>query len=199
MAHLAERANAQHAPTVQGVTLASMHAAKGLEWDAVFVVGLVDGVVPIAQSQSRPEAVEEERRLLYVAVTRAREQLTLSWSLARNPGASGPGRAAASSTGIAPDPRRTRRGPRRPARSRRSCSRARRASCSSGCGRWRSQAAQAASVPAYVVFTDATLQAIAETRPGSIRELSALPGIGARKLDLYGADVLADRHRLKGA
>ena len=46
-------------------------------------------------------------------------------------------------------------------------------------------------MPAYVVFTDATLQAIAETRPGSIRELAALPGIGARKLDLYGEDVLA--------
>src|SRR3712207_8714220 len=63
-----------------------MHAAKGLEWDAVFVVGLVDGVLPISQSLSRPDAVEEERRLLYVAVTRAREQLTLSWALARNPG-----------------------------------------------------------------------------------------------------------------
>src|SRR6059058_4763216 len=86
VAHLAERADAQHARTVQGVTLASMHAAKGLEWDVVFVVGLVDGVLPIAQSLSRPEAVEEERRLLYVAVTRAREQLTLSWSLSRNPG-----------------------------------------------------------------------------------------------------------------
>jgi DNA helicase-2/ATP-dependent DNA helicase PcrA len=45
-------------------------------------------------------------------------------------------------------------------------------------------------VPAYVVFTDATLQAIAETRPSTLRELSALPGIGARKLDLYGAGVL---------
>ncbi len=56
---------------------------------------------------------------------------------------------------------------------------------------WRSSAAQTASVPAYVVFTDATLQAIAETRPASLRELSALPGIGARKLDLYGEDVLA--------
>src|SRR3712207_9216719 len=63
-----------------------MHAAKGLEWDAVFVVGLVDGVLPISQSLSRPDAVEEERRLLYVAVTRPREQLALSWSLARNPG-----------------------------------------------------------------------------------------------------------------
>jgi DNA helicase-2/ATP-dependent DNA helicase PcrA len=56
---------------------------------------------------------------------------------------------------------------------------------------WRSHAAQSQSVPAYVVFTDATLQAIAETRPASLQELSGLPGIGARKLDLYGDDVLA--------
>jgi DNA helicase-2/ATP-dependent DNA helicase PcrA len=56
---------------------------------------------------------------------------------------------------------------------------------------WRSQTAQAASVPAYVVFTDATLQAIAETKPASLRELAGLPGIGARKLVRYGDDVLA--------
>ena len=56
---------------------------------------------------------------------------------------------------------------------------------------WRSSTAQAASVPAYVVFTDATLQAIAEARPASMRELSGLPGIGARKLELYGDEVLA--------
>ena len=47
-------------------------------------------------------------------------------------------------------------------------------------------------MPAYVVFTDATLQAIAEARPASLQELSGLPGIGARKLELYGADVLAE-------
>ena len=56
---------------------------------------------------------------------------------------------------------------------------------------WRSAAAQSASVPAYVVFTDATLQAIAESRPTSLRELAGLPGIASRKLELYGADVLA--------
>jgi DNA helicase-2/ATP-dependent DNA helicase PcrA len=60
-----------------------MHAAKGLEWDAVFVVGLVDGVVPIAQSLSRPEAVEEERRLMYVAITRARRRLYLTHAQTR--------------------------------------------------------------------------------------------------------------------
>jgi DNA helicase-2/ATP-dependent DNA helicase PcrA len=189
--HLAQRADAQHAPTVQGVTLASMHAAKGLEWDAVFVVGLVDGVLPIAQSLSRPEAVEEERRLLYVAITRAREQLTLSWSLARNPGAKRARPRSRFLTGLAPDS-----GPTAPPA--RSATKRPKVVLEGPAGElferlraWRSQAAQSASVPAYVVFTDATLQAIAETRPATLRELSALPGIGARKLELYGEDVLA--------
>ncbi|MEV4878563.1 ATP-dependent DNA helicase UvrD2 [Streptomyces cyaneofuscatus] len=82
---LDERAAAQHAPTVQGVTLASLHSAKGLEWDAVFLVGLTEGMMPIAYAKT-DEQVEEERRLLYVGVTRARLHLSLSWSLARSPG-----------------------------------------------------------------------------------------------------------------
>ncbi|MCZ7433528.1 ATP-dependent DNA helicase UvrD2 [Streptomyces sp. WMMC1477] len=82
---LAQRASAQHAPTVEGVTLASLHAAKGLEWDAVFLVGLCEGVLPISYART-PEQLEEERRLLYVGVTRARRHLRLSWSLSRTPG-----------------------------------------------------------------------------------------------------------------
>src|SRR5215210_6634643 len=85
VAELDERADAQHAPTVDGVTLASLHAAKGLEWDAVFIVGVTDGMIPITYAET-PEAVEEERRLLYVGVTRARERLVISWPLARAPG-----------------------------------------------------------------------------------------------------------------
>ncbi len=87
-AELDQRVAMQHAPTVQGVTLASLHAAKGLEWDAVFLVGLVDGTVPIVYATT-PAQVEEERRLLYVGVTRAREHLTLSWAAARSPGGRG--------------------------------------------------------------------------------------------------------------
>src|SRR5919107_1738810 len=189
--HLAERANAQHAPTVQGVTLASMHAAKGLEWDVVFVVGLVDGVVPIAQSMSRPEAVDEERRLLYVAITRARERLTLSWSLARNPGAKRSRPRSRFLTGLAPESTATAPPARRTAKRPKVVLEGEAGELFERLRAWRSSAAQTASVPAYVVFTDATLQAIAETRPTNRRELSALPGIGARKLDLYGEDVLA--------
>ena len=85
-AELTQRADIGHAPAVDGVTLTSMHAAKGLEWDAVLVPGLIEGIVPIVHART-PEAVAEERRLLYVAVTRAREHLYLSWSPARTPGA----------------------------------------------------------------------------------------------------------------
>ena len=189
--HLAERADAQHAPTVQGVTLASMHAAKGLEWDVVFVVGLVDGVLPIAQSLSRPDAVEEERRLLYVAVTRAREHLTLSWSLARNPGGRRSRPRSRFLDGLAPESGPTAPPARRPTKRAKVVLEGEAGRLFERLRTWRSQAAQSASIPAYVVFTDATLQAIAESRPASLRELSGLPGIGARKLELYGEDVLA--------
>ncbi|MFF9338132.1 3'-5' exonuclease, partial [Streptomyces albogriseolus] len=85
VAELDERAGAQHAPTVQGVTLASLHSAKGLEWDAVFLVGVAEGMMPITYARS-DEQIEEERRLLYVGVTRARERLHVSWALSRAPG-----------------------------------------------------------------------------------------------------------------
>ena len=121
VAELDERADAQHAPTVEGVTLASLHAAKGLEWDAVFLVGLTEGTMPISYAET-PDAVEEERRLLYVGVTRARERLTLS--LGDRPLARWPRRAAAVAlprpVGVrpaaAPDRRRATRGAGRRAR-----------------------------------------------------------------------------------
>lgn len=79
VADLAERATAQHDPPVEAVTLATLHSAKGLEWPVVFVIGLADGLLPIGYATT-PEAVEEERRLLYVGVTRARDRLRLSWA-----------------------------------------------------------------------------------------------------------------------
>ncbi|RYE74247.1 MAG: ATP-dependent helicase, partial [Myxococcales bacterium] len=77
VAELDRRAHEQHAPVAEGVTLATMHTAKGLEWDAVFVAGVQDGTVPFTHADT-PEAIEEERRLLYVALTRARLHLTVS-------------------------------------------------------------------------------------------------------------------------
>jgi ATP-dependent DNA helicase UvrD/PcrA len=85
-AELIEREDTGHAPVAAAVTLATMHAAKGLEWDAVLIPGLVEGIMPIVHARTA-EAIEEERRLLYVAVTRARVRLLLSWAPARTPGA----------------------------------------------------------------------------------------------------------------
>jgi len=96
-AAIAQRAEYGHAPVADAVTIATMHAAKGLEWAAVLLPSLVEGVMPIVHART-PQAVEEERRLLYVAVTRAREHLVLSWAPARaSDPATGAGRTRAQS------------------------------------------------------------------------------------------------------
>lgn len=221
---LAERANAQHAPTVEGVTLASLHAAKGLEWDAVFLVGLNEGMMPIAYADTAAK-IEEERRLLYVGVTRAREHLTLSWALSRTPGGRGrnPSRFldGLRGTGSArPDAFRSPgagRGPDGTVRPRRKvgpvrcrvCAKALQDAAERKIGRcldcpsdvdaylfeqlhqWRLERATEHSQPAFVIFTDATLTAIAEVRPLNERQLAAIPGVSRTKLERFGDDVLA--------
>jgi DNA helicase-2/ATP-dependent DNA helicase PcrA len=76
---LDERQRSQHEPVKAAVTLSTMHAAKGLEWDMVFIVGLTEGYLPITYAQTESE-IREEQRLLYVGLTRARKELTLSWA-----------------------------------------------------------------------------------------------------------------------
>jgi len=212
---LAERAAVQHAPTVDGVTLASLHAAKGLEWDAVFLVGLAEGTMPITYAKT-PAQLEEERRLLYVGITRAREHLWLSWSLARSPGGRASRRPSrflpesGSSGGAAAVARP--RGKKSGAKSLPICricgvalfdSAQRKLRRCSNCPAdydeelferlraWRGLLAKEQKLPAYVIFTDATLTAVAEQRPGSEKELAGIAGVGPRKLTLYGESVLA--------
>ncbi|MET8449645.1 ATP-dependent DNA helicase UvrD2 [Streptomyces sp. NPDC005209] len=232
VAELDERANAQHAPTIQGVTLASLHSAKGLEWDVVFLVGVAEGMMPITYAKT-DEQVEEERRLLYVGVTRARERLHVSWALARSPGGrpnrrpsrfldglrpgstATVGRAAAGASGgvergfVSEAPAAVpRRGRRTPARCR-VCGRTltdagemklmRCEECPSDMDEglyerlrdWRAERARRSGQPDFCVFTDKTLMAIAEAVPDDVGELARIPGVRARKLTLYGADVLA--------
>ncbi len=85
VAELELRGAIGHAPRPGGVTLASLHAAKGLEWEVVFMPCLTEGALPIVYARAE-EAVDEERRLLYVGLTRARQRLYLSWAMAREPG-----------------------------------------------------------------------------------------------------------------
>ncbi|MGY2875910.1 DNA helicase II / ATP-dependent DNA helicase PcrA [Marmoricola sp. URHA0025 HA25] len=216
VAELDRRAHEQHAPVAEGVTLATLHAAKGLEWDAVFLAGLQDGSMPITYAVTA-EAIEEERRLLYVGVTRARKHLTLSWSLARNPGGQARRKPSRFLAGMRPEsvtdrpaaPTGAKPGRRAKASICRLCRRPlasakerNRGYCSDcplpydetlfeSLKQWRRQRAEAESVPAFVVFSDATLEALAEVRPGDRTALMRINGIGATKLERYADDVLA--------
>ncbi|NRQ37177.1 ATP-dependent DNA helicase UvrD2 [Nonomuraea sp. NN258] len=216
VAELERRASEQHAPPVEGVTLASLHAAKGLEWDAVFLVGLTDGMLPIIYAET-PEQIEEERRLLYVGITRAREHLSLSWALARAPGGRKSRRPSRFLDGLTGRPSGPPRLAATPARERRQvaapvscrvCAKTLVAAAEQKLGRcatcpadydegllerlkaWRTAVAKEGKVPPYVVFTDVTLQAIAERAPTTEQDLLSIAGIGRVKLDKYGEAVL---------
>lgn len=76
---LAARARAHDEPSLATVTLSTLHAAKGLEWSHVHMVGLAEGLLPISYAQTF-EAVDEERRLAYVGITRAARTLSLTWA-----------------------------------------------------------------------------------------------------------------------
>jgi len=215
VAELEQRAAAQHPPTVEGVTLASLHAAKGLEWDTVFLVGLAEGTMPIQHADGDDEAIEEERRLLYVGVTRAREHLSLTWSLARRPGGRRNRRRSRFLYGLVPEDHPASRVARADSRATgpkarcRVCDGVLTATMEIKLGRcarcpsdvdedlldrlrsWRAGRARELKVPAYVVFTDATLIAIAEQQPADGGALVSISGIGASKLERFGTEVLA--------
>jgi DNA helicase-2/ATP-dependent DNA helicase PcrA len=70
----------------QGVTLMTLHTAKGLEWPLVVMTGLEHGLFPLARAEEQPAGLEEERRLCYVGLTRAKDKLYLSWARARRRG-----------------------------------------------------------------------------------------------------------------
>jgi ATP-dependent DNA helicase UvrD/PcrA len=210
VADLDRRAAEQHAPAAGGVTLATLHAAKGLEWDAVFLAGMHDGAMPLTHATTDAE-IEEERRLLYVGMTRAREHLVLSWAAARTPGGRGnrqPSRfldgllpASARAQSVKPKARRAVhcRECGRPLSNAAEKKRARCADCPASYDEelfeklrvWRKERADEESVPAFVVFTDATLQLIAEVRPTSPAALLRISGVGPAKLERYGEALLA--------
>lgn len=224
---LKERAERQDAPDGTGVTLASLHAAKGAEWPCVFLVGVNEGVLPHSSATS-PEQLAEERRLFYVGITRAADRLDVSTAGAKAPGGrtrkpsrflddlprsvTGQVSRPASAGSAAGSKKRRARGP----AACRVCGKGLVTGAERAVGRcrtcpgdvdlallerlrqWRTDAAaQLAAdrgkdrVPSYLVATDATLQAIAEQQPTSLTTLAAIPGIGERKIDDYGEELLA--------
>ena len=199
------------APVADAVTLSTMHAAKGLEWDGVAVVGVREGLMPFVLSQEEP-ALSEERRLLHVAFTRARRALRVSWATANGNRSANRSRfltglTAEGTQSLTTSTTRKKRGSLRS----RSCSvcgeqlhsaverkLSRHEDCEAthdeqlmdALKKWRKATAESASVPAFVVFTDATLQAVAEAEPTTRAQLLKLPGIGTVKVDRYGEDCL---------
>ncbi len=194
VADLERRAQVAHAPRAEGVTLATLHAAKGLEWDAVFCVGMHEGMVPIVHADT-PERVEEEQRLFYVGVTRARRHLTISWSRARKPGGRQGRKPTRFLDPLLPPDHPSRGGGEGPRPKRRTNTEVEALdpldrALFDRLKAWRSEVAAEAKVPAYVVFTDATLLALVELRPRDERGLVGVPGIGQTKRERYGAAVL---------
>jgi DNA helicase-2/ATP-dependent DNA helicase PcrA len=153
----------------RGVNLLTLHRAKGLEFDAVFIPRLQEKELPSKQART-PEEIAEERRLLYVGMTRAKRVLWLTWSGKRSRflselGVTGGAAAPVAKRDWTPAGEKLRA--------------------------WRLERSKADGVPPYVIFHDAVLHQIAEQRPASLGELAQIAGVGPAKLERYGEDVLA--------
>jgi DNA helicase-2/ATP-dependent DNA helicase PcrA len=148
--------------TGRGVNLLTYHRAKGLEFEVVFLPRLEEGELPFKRARFR-EALAEERRLLYVGMTRAKQHLEITWSGA-------PSRFLTELGVEAPEVDDA---------------------MVKALKAWRLERARKDEVPAYVVFHDTTLEEIARRSPRELWELAKVPGIGPAKLERYGDEVLA--------
>lgn len=202
--------DAPGAGAADAVELATIHSAKGLEWDVVYLTGLEQGLMPIGHANT-PDARAEERRLLYVAVTRARRELRCSWSERRTFGARTMSRTRSpwleeveatiddlSKGGNGDGWRRVVAEGR--ARLQAADGGRKRSTAMTGSQAdpavltalktWRATTARASGVPAFVVFHDTTLAAMAEALPRDRVALLALPGVGPVKVERYGEALL---------
>ncbi len=158
----------------RGVHLLTYHRAKGLEFTAVFLPRLEEKELPCKLSLDRADELAEERRLLYVGLTRAKRHLFLSWTEKAPPS------RFLAELGLAEAEPKWRAGVEVFARS----------PGFEPLRAWRRSRAQSDGVPAFVVFTNRALEAIASRCPGSLAELAQVPGVGERKLERYGEEVL---------
>ena len=166
----------------RGVQLLTYHRSKGLEFEAVLLPRLEEGELPVRQAKE-DEQIEEERRLLYVGITRAKRHLAISWAGKRSRFLTELGLGHVAAPRIA-----------RPASAAGGAGAGRGESLDTPLGTalrtWRLERARQDNVPAYVVFNDRTLSELAERRPASLVALSGISGIGPAKLERYGEELL---------
>jgi DNA helicase-2/ATP-dependent DNA helicase PcrA len=158
-----ERRFGSGAESRRGVHLLTYHAAKGLEFEVVLLPRLEEKELPSKQARTA-EQIADERRLFYVGLTRAKRELTVTWT--RKP------------SRFLRELDVPRQGDEPP-------------EGFEALKAWRLARARSEEIPAYVVFHNSTLEEIASRRPRSLAELSAVPGVGPAKLARYGEEVLA--------
>ena len=153
----------------RGVHLLTLHGAKGLEFEAVFVARVEEKELPTRLAKT-PDEIAEERRLFYVGLTRAKRHLFVTWS-------GKPSRFLRELGVVAQTVVRREPEPDDP--------------IFAALKQWRLERARADDVPAYVVFHNSTLAEIAGRKPQSLGDLALVPGVGPAKLERYGDDVLS--------
>jgi DNA helicase-2/ATP-dependent DNA helicase PcrA len=204
LAEIEARAAHEREGSTDGVNLLTLHRAKGLEWDAVFLPALEEGGLPIRQAMDDDEALAEERRLLYVGLTRARTHLALSWAERRETrGRESRRQPSRFLLDLRPRPApgtriRELAGPPmpRPAPKPRSSTGDPGDPVFAALREWRTGVARDEAMPPYVIAHDTTLAAIAEARPRSLAALRRVKGMGPAKLDKYGDEILAVLERV---
>lgn len=195
-------ASLKQVPSAQAVTVSTMHSAKGLEWPVVAIMGAREGMMPFSMAKT-PAQLAEERRLFYVAFTRAQQELRVSWAGEKR--RSRFLNAIESEDAPLPKPKAKKK---RSAKTCYVCGRSLTGGVQNKLGRhdyceatldedllgalkeWRKAVSEEEKVPAFVVFTDKTLQAIAERKPRTDSELRQISGIGPVKAELYGKKIL---------
>ncbi|MGH2809099.1 MAG: ATP-dependent helicase [Actinomycetota bacterium] len=170
-----------HGDVATGVNLSTLHRAKGLEFDAVFIPSVVAGELPWKRSD-----IDEERRLFYVGLTRAKRYLYVTWAM------SGKHKASMFVTEL-------RGGEPAPTSEKETKKPLEGGPLVDALKAWRLEEARSEGKPAYVIFHDATLAEIAAREPSSLDELMEVPGIGPTKIERYGAAVLSLINRSVGS